>query len=421
MRHFSSPSLSKTSFAQYRKFSKGIYTRSLRAAEHLEGLTILHINSATGGGVAELLKNQVPLERSLGLNSQWLVLNENKDFFFITKKMFNLIQGQKGFLPAPEREYFLQHLRQPGLSLEKILGRIKGPAVVVLHDVQVLPLIDYVPARFKAIVRLHMDLMSPNTEVMKFLLPFLKKAGKVVVTHKQFIPKGLKRKQILLSFPAINPFSKKNEAMPKDVAGRLLKKIHVDILRPIIAQVSRFDVWKDPEGVIEAYYLAKKQVPGLQLILEGAAEAKDDPEAAAIYQKLKMEHKNDPDLFLQGQRTLRGPKYEKWVNAIQSRADIILQKSLREGFGLTVTEALYKGKPVIGGNALGIKLQIKNKWNGFIVNSPKECAKRIIQLLKDKNLGSRLGKNGQAFVKENFLINRLVLDFLKVYLEFIKS
>ena len=195
----------------------------------------------------------------------------------------------------------------------------------------------------------------------------------------------------------------------------MFKRFGIDAARPVMVQVSRFDPWKDPEGVIQSYYLAKKVIPKLQLVLEGVMEAKDDPQAESIFNELKMEYKNDPDIFLHGQKTLTDRAYQAWINALQSHSDVVLQKSLREGFGLTVTEALWKSKAVIGGNALGIKVQIKNGRNGFIVKSPAECAKRIIQIIKNPGLAKALGREGRNNVRKNFLFNRLILDFLNFY------
>ena len=416
MKHFSIPNLPKQSFGQYLRFNAKLYRQSKITAKNLKGLPVIHINStATGGGVAELLKTQVPLEKDLGLNSRWLVLREPKQFFFITKKMHNLLQGQKGFLSEPEKNYYIKRLKMPGQELKKLLEKISKPVVVVLHDPQVMPLIDYLPSWASSVIRLHIDLSDSSKTTIKFLRPFLEKADAVAVSHKDYRPSWLDKEKTIVSYPAINPFSRKNSKVNPEKIAKFFKLFGIDTQSPIIAQVSRFDFWKDPEGVIEAYYLAKKRIPKLQLVLEGAMEAKDDPEARGIFSKLKIEHQSDPDIFLHGLKTQAEPAYETWINALQRRADVVIQKSLREGFGLTVTEALWKGKAVIGGNALGIKAQIQNGRSGFIVNSPAECAKRIIQLIQNPNLAKRLGSRGQKIVRQNFLFNRLIFDFLKIY------
>src|SRR3989344_2800552 len=416
MKHFSNPNPPKQPFRQYLRFNAKLYWQSKNTAKNLKGLPVIHINSTgLGGGVAELLKTQIPLEKDLGLNSRWLILREPKQFFFITKKMHNLLQGQKGFLSEPEKNYYIKRLKMPGQELKKLLEKISKPVVIVLHDPQVLPLIDYLPSWASSVIRLHIDLSDSSKTPIKFLRPFLEKAGAVVVSHKDYRPSWLDRQKTIVSYPAINPFSRKNGNISSEKISKFFKRFGIDAERPIIAQISRFDFWKDPEGVIEAYYLAKKEIPKLQLVLEGALEAKDDPEARGIFSKLKIEYQNDPDIYLYGFKTLSGGAYQDWVDALQTRADVIIQKSLREGFGLTVTEALWKGKAVIGGNALGIKAQIQNGRSGFIASSPAECAKRIVQLIQNPHLAQRLGSRGQKIVRQNFLFNRLIFDFLKIY------
>ncbi|MBI5530973.1 MAG: glycosyltransferase [Candidatus Doudnabacteria bacterium] len=408
----------KQQFRPYRQFNPAGFNKCINLARQLKGARIIHINSAAiGGGVAELLKNQVPLEKSLGVNSSWLVLQLPKQFFFITKKIHNLLQGQKGFLSEPEKKYYTNKLAKPGMELQKIISSSPQPTVVILHDPQTLPLIDYLPASVSTVVRLHIDTSSANKSMLQTLKPFLEKADKVIVSHKQYAPPWLNKKKLLVSYPAISPFTLKNHALSKKQILQLFKHFRIDTTRPIMAQISRFDPWKDPEGVIESYYLAKKTIPKLQLVLEGVMEAKDDPQAEGIYNRLKMEHQNDPDIFLHGKKTLSDTAYQTWINALQSQSNVILQKSLREGFGLTVTEALWKGKAVIGGNALGIKAQIKNGRNGFIVKSPAECAKRVIQIIQNPSLAKKLGAEGKNTVRKNFLFNRLILDFLKLYAE----
>ena len=406
----------KQSFQPYRQFNRQIFQRCARLAKQLKQARIIHINSAAqGGGVAELLKTQVPLEKNLGVNSSWLALQLPKQFFFITKKIHNLLQGQKGFLSEPEKDYYIKQLAKPGQELAKIISSSSGPTVVVLHDPQTLPLIEYLPASASSIVRLHIDTSSANKSAFQFIKPFLEKADKVIVSHRLYAPAWLDKKKVSISYPAISPFTQKNLPINQKQILKLFKRFGIDAARPVMVQVSRFDPWKDPEGVIQSYYLAKKVIPKLQLVLEGVMEAKDDPQAESIFNELKMEYKNDPDIFLHGQKTLTDRAYQAWINALQSHSDVVLQKSLREGFGLTVTEALWKSKAVIGGNALGIKVQIKNGRNGFIVKSPAECAKRIIQIIKNPGLAKALGREGRNNVRKNFLFNRLILDFLNFY------
>lgn len=416
MKHFLIQNPPNLNFRAYKKFGGQIFRRCVSLAKNIKGLEITHINSTSaGGGVAELLKNQVPLEKSLEMRSRWLVLREPRQFFFITKKIHNLLQGQKGFLSEPEKNYFLDRLAKPGQELKKILGQNSGRQVVVLHDPQVLPLINFLPLSASVIARLHIDLSVANKSVLEFLRPFLEKADKTVLSHRLYRPSWLSRNKTAISCPAINPFSEKNREISSKETLRKFKHFGINPSRPTISQISRFDPWKDPEGVIQAYYLAKKKLPGLQLILEGAMEAKDDPQAAGIYSQLKMEYQNDTDIIFHGSKNLPDSAYQLWINALQRQSTVVIQKSLREGFGLTVTEALWKGKAVIGGNAAGIRLQIKNGRNGFIASSPAECAEQIVRLINNQELARRLGRRGRETVRKNFLFNRLILDFLQLY------
>ncbi|MFH1866601.1 MAG: glycosyltransferase [Patescibacteria group bacterium] len=419
MKHFSFAKVAKQSIASYAQFSTSRYQQILKLGRQLAGTKIFHLNSVSatgGGGVAEIIKYQVPLERSLELDSRWLVISAPEQFFVVTKKIHNLLQGQSGTLSVKEKRLYLNHLHQISNELSKYLEKVKGRAIMVIHDPQPLPVIDYLPPSILAISRLHIDLSQPNRLMLDWLKPYLDKAQRVIISNSSFRPSWLPLKKTVISYPAINPFALKNRALKVGYARQLLKKIKVDIKRPILAQVSRFDPWKDPLGVVEAYYLAKKQIPGLQLILKGDIIAKDDPEAKIIFQRVKKECKGDPDIFV-----LADPNYPQnvtygtFINAIQQGADVVVQKSIKEGFGLTCTEAMWKGQAVVAGNVGGLKIQITNGQNGFLVNSPTECAERITQLIKHPKLAKRLGKQAHKTVKDKYLIHALVEDHLKIY------
>lgn len=419
MRHLIRVSTAAKKFSLYKQFGLKTYRQCVSIAGQMRGTKIIHINStADGGGVAELLHTQIPLERNLGLDSKWLVIKQPKSFFVVTKKIHNLLQGEKGKLSQGEKKFYLRQSRDAGEELRKMLESAGKRVIVVLHDPQTLPLSSYVPEGVPVIVRLHIDLTSPDKTTLNFLMPYLKRANNLIVSHRDFLPYWISKNKIRVSCPAIDPFSAKNKNVKPADAARLFKKFKISINRPIAAQISRFDKWKDPEGVIKAYYLAKKHVPELQLVLEGAEGAADDPEAESVFKHLASKYKGDPDLFLLGKNVLNRRSYGLWVNALQRRADVIIQKSLREGFGLTVTEALWKNRPVIGGSATGIKQQIQNGKNGFIVSSEEQCAGRIKQVLKNPRLAAALGRRGHEKVRQNYLFNRLLLDFLKIYRQF---
>ena len=421
MRHFSKVRIKRADISQYRQFGPKRYNRLVKLGEKIKNTTIVHVNAtARGGGVAEILHSQVPLERSLGLNSIWLALIAPAEYFEVTKKIHNQMQGQTGALGDEQKLTYLNHLNTLGGELARFLKRLKGATLVVLHDPQTIPIINYLPAGVRNALRIHIDLSHPNAHTMEFLKPYIKKFNRVIMSNPKFRPKWLSKKQTIISYPAINPFNVKNRYMPETRAKTILKKIGIDTTRPLITQVSRFDRWKDPFGVIEAYLLAKKKIPGLQLLLEGFSIAKDDPEGKTTYKRLAKQFNGDRDLYILGDPKILQKiriNFEAFVNAAQRGSDIVLQKSVKEGFGMTVTEGMWKGKPVIGGNVGGIKLQIKNGVNGYLVDSPEDCAGRIIQILKNPRLAKRIGRQAHKTVRQNFLMPSLLLAHLKLYRE----
>lgn len=423
LKHFASQKILKADIGLYEQFGKAKYRKLKKLGAQLAGRTIVHVNSAnSGGGVAELLKSQVPLERSLGLDSRWLVLQAPERFFVITKKIHNLLQGQTGVLSDREKRTYLTHVNIFGQELSSYLENLGNMAAVVIHDPQPAPVVEYLPQNTAKILRIHIDLSGPNKVTLDFLKPYIKRYHKVILSNEKFRPYWLSRSRTTISYPSINPFTQKNKYLPEKKADQLLKRLGLDTKRPIISQVSRLDPWKDPFGVVEAYYLAKKKIPGLQLILEGIIIAKDDPEAKAVYHKLAKQCKGNSDILLLGRKGVLhkfNASLDILVNAIQRSSDIVIQKSIKEGFGMTVTEAMWKGKPVIGGNVGGIHLQIKNGYNGYLVNSPVETAERVVQILNNPKLAKKLGRNAHRTVRDKFLSHAMVLDFLQLYQELI--
>jgi len=382
-----------------------VITELKKLSQPLRGRRVIHLNStAVGGGVAEILQSLVPLQRSLGLKSDWYIVKPPAKFFLITKKFHNALQGAKIRITRKEFNYYLTVNRRFGQFLQTL------PAdLFIIHDPQPLASWHYAGRSEPAIARLHIDLSLPNREVLAFFLPFLKEYDRVIFSLASFVPKGLAKNRVAIIPPAIDPLTVKNKPLDRQKARAMLERLGIKLERPLIAQISRFDPWKDQPGVIQAYRLAKKHFPQLQLVLLGNATAKDDPESQFIFKQVQRLAHNDPDIFLINKDS------NLLVNALQLEADIILQKSLREGFGLTATEALWKGKPVIAGRTGGLKLQISHLKNGLLVDSPVAAGRAIIKLLENKQLGRRLGRAAHRTVLKNYLITRLIRDHHRLY------
>jgi trehalose synthase len=292
--------------------------------------------------------------------------------------------------------------------------------VWIIHDPQPVGLIPYMPNFHPSIWRVHIDTSHPNKDAWEFINPFMRMYDRIVFTCEDFIGPHLPKEKVRVFPPAIDPLTIKNSPLSLDSAKDIVKSFNIDLDRPLVIQVARFDPWKDPLGVVEAYRIAKKKIPGLQLAFLGLFLAKDDPEAMKIFNKVQKYTKNDPDIFLFSDPAQIGSlRVDTFVNAFQTAATVILQKSIREGFGLTVSEAMWKGQPVIGGKVGGIKLQIKEGKNGFLVSSPKQTAKRIIQLIENPQLAEKLGRAAKETVREKFLMPRLLRDYLKLFQELI--
>lgn len=406
------------SIRKYQKLTPRIYTRIIQHARHLRGLTVLHINSTAtsgAGGVAEILRSQVPLERSLGIDSKWFIIQPDPSFFRITKKIHNLLQGKENsFLLEKEKVAYVEESHAAHRKFRQIIAEVK-PDIIIIHDPQPLPLVECIPPDIVSILRMHIDLSDPEPDTLKFFRPFIEQYQYVILTSPKYRPQWLSEKKIFYSTPTIDPFAVKNKPLSLARAKKILQFFNIHTERPLITQVSRFDPWKDPLGVIQAYYIAKNKIPNLQLVLAGIMFAQDDPEAREILKHVKK-HASDPDIFLFAYpEDLKGISNNLFINALQTASDIVIQKSLREGFGLTVTEAMWKGKAVIGGKTEGISLQIKNGKNGIIVSSPEETAKAIIRLCKNPGARKRLGTAAKKTVQNKFLLSRLILDHLKMY------
>ena len=410
----------KTQSDDIRKYSKltpQIVEECFLLAKNLKKLKIFHINSTeNGGGVAEMLKTQIPLEKSLEINSHWLVMRAPEEFFEITKKIHNLLQGEKGKLKDEEKKFYQSWIKEKiGPELKRKIKK-ENPQIIIIHDPQPLLLIDFIPKNIFTVFRIHIDTSFANKPTLNFFRNWINKYQLGIFTHPNYRPKWWQVEKTRFITPAINPFSDKNKPMRLAQAERILNMFQINTDQPIISQVSRFDLWKDQPSTIQSYYLSKNKFPTLELILAGLFQANDDPEAKKVLEKIKKEAKGDPDIFLFSDPSkLKSISNDLFINAIYTASQIIIQKSIREGFGLVVTEAMWKEKPVIGGKTSGIELQIENGKNGFLASDAKEISQYSIELLKNPSLRRKIGEEAKKTVKEKFLFPKLILEHLKIY------
>lgn len=379
-----------------------VVSQLYRLAERLAPRRLLHINSTrTGGGVAELLQSAVPIWNQLGIGTEWEVIQGDQAFFEVTKAMHNALQGLKARLsPA-----MLQHYRE--INRENARRFDWETDFVVVHDPQPAFLIEDLHPRAKHwIWRCHIDASRPDRQVWRFLREAVSQYDASIFSMANF-SQNLPHPQYLIS-PSIDPLAEKNRDLCPAEISEVLERLEVETDKPIILQVSRFDSFKDPLGVIEAFRLVRRQTP-CKLVLAGG-EATDDPEGSRIFAEVQEAAQGEPDIQL----LLLPPDSHHDINALQRAADIIVQKSVREGFGLTVTEAMWKGKPVIGGAVGGIVMQIQDYNTGFLVHSPEGCAFRIRYLLHRPEIARHLGQKAREFVRQHFLITRDIRDYLNL-------
>ena len=375
-------------------------------AEPLKGKRVLHVSAtAFGGGVSEILYTLVPLMRDVGLDAHWHVIFGKEEFYNATKLLHNSLQGAEETLSEEQWEIF-DEINQ--VNAEGLQGEWD---VVIVHDPQPIGLLR--GARAKGanwIWRCHIDLSTPNPAPIARLLPMIEEYDASVWHMEKYVPDGMgeHRDEVRIVPPAIDPLSPKNMAFSPEDAAFVCRQFGIDVDRPLITQVSRFDPWKDPIGVIDAYREVTEQVPEAQLAMVGSM-ATDDPEGMEYFQKTFEYADGDEDIKILSNLNNVGAIE---VNAFQSQSDICLQKSIREGFGLTVTEALWKGRPTVAGNVGGIPLQIEDGISGFLVDSPSECAQRCLEILRDPGLGKQLGRQGKEHARQHFLTPRLLRDWL---------
>ncbi|MFC1892943.1 glycosyltransferase [Chloroflexota bacterium] len=380
-----------------------------RLAERLRGLRVMHVNATpVGGGVAEILKSLVPLMRSVGLDADWYAIEPDESFFQVSKALHHCLQGDNNVPGRDEIGLYLSHNEKAACALGT-----KGVSadVWIVHDVQLLPLLRYLGNGSIGAWVCHIDATEPAESLKELLLPYMMGYQRVVVSAPEYQLDGLDPAKLLTFPPAIDPLVPKNVPLPTHQARELLGRLGIDPARPIVCQVSRFDRWKDHWGVVDAYRLAKEEIPGLQLALVGVMSALDDPDALEVLTSIQDYAGGDPDIHLFSNALVVG---DQEINAFQSGCDVIVQKSTREGFGLTVTEAMWKRTPVVAGDCGGIRLQICDGETGFLVADVPSCAERIVTLLKDPALARRIGDAGRESVRRNYLMPRLLRDYLKL-------
>ncbi|MEW6331737.1 MAG: glycosyltransferase [Pseudomonadota bacterium] len=373
-------------------------------AAPLKGMKVVHVNSTRqGGGVAEILSWLIPLQRELGMEARWEVISGKNEFYQCTKHFHNALQGN----PTLIADSLLQAYEATNRDAAEELGPVLRDAdVVFIHDPQPAALLKHFPARKgKWIWRCHIDASHPYRPVWKYLRGLVAGYDASIFSLADFAQ--MLPHTVYLVPPSIDPLSEKNmELGPEEIHGACAR-FDIDPARPMMLQVSRFDRFKDPIGVIEAYRQATAFIPALQLVLAGGG-ASDDPEGEAVLAEVRAAAQDDPDIHI----LLLPPDAHRTINALQRAADFVLQKSLKEGFGLTVAEAMWKGKPVIGGDTGGIRLQVINHHTGFLVNSPEGAALRIRYLLHHREKLAEMGGKAREFVRQNFLTTRQLREYL---------
>ena len=375
-------------------------------AKPLQGMKVVHVNSTRiGGGVAEILHKMVPLMNDLGLDTHWEVLQGNAEFYQCTKGFHNAIQGNPVHLP----ESLLKAYEQTNAeNAEMLRPALEDADIVIIHDPQPAPLLKHFPDRKgKWIWRCHIDASRPYRPVWKYLRSFLTDYDASIWSLSDFA-QPLPHPQYLIP-PSIDPLSDKNVDLEMKEIRETRERFELDPERPLITQISRFDRFKDPVGVVQAYRLAKRFTHGLQLVLAGGG-ATDDPEGDAVLNEVYEAAASDPDVHI----LLLPADAHRTINALQRMSDIVLQKSTKEGFGLTVTEALWKGRPVIGGNTGGIRLQVINHHTGFLVSTPEGAALRTRYLLNHRDLMEDMGSKSRQYVRDNFLLTRHIAEYFNL-------
>jgi trehalose synthase len=388
--------------------SHGLMDEVRRLAEPLQGKRVAHVSAtAFGGGVAEINYTLVPLMADAGLDVEWRIIRGADEFFNVTKAIHNGLQGDPRSLTPEEREIYFRYNEQNAQELAA-----DDYDVVIIHDPQPAAMIESFPERrAKWIWRGHIDFSTPNPDVFDVLLPSLRKYDASVFHMREYAPKTDGLRLVAIWPPAIDPLMPKNMALSPEDSAYIVDQFGIDVDRPLITQVSRFDPWKDPLGVIDAYRIVKQRFPEIQLALVGSM-AHDDPEGWEYYNRTVEHAAGDPDIYILSNMNNVGAVE---VNAFQVHSNAIVQKSIREGFGLTVTEGLWKSRPLIAGRVGGIVAQVTDGETGWLVDSVEECAHAIVEVLRDAIEARTRALKGKEHVRRNFLTPRLLRDWLVLF------
>jgi trehalose synthase len=388
--------------------ARGLMDQIRALAEPIAGKKVVHLSAtAFGGGVAEINYTLIPLMQDAGLEVEWRIIRGAEEFFNVTKTVHNALQGDPQGLTPEMQEIFrrYQELNAHELGADEY-------DFVVVHDPQPVGMIDHFPdSNAKWIWRGHIDFSEPNQSVLEFLLPSISRYDAAIFHLAEYVPRAGGLPDSYIWPPAIDPLAPKNMALSPEDAAYIVDQFGIDVERPLLTQVSRFDPWKDPLGVIDAYRLVKRRFPEVQLALVGSM-AHDDPEGWEYYNRTVAYADNDPDIYILSNLNNVGSVE---VNAFQVCSAAVIQKSIREGFGLTVSEALWKARPTVAGNVGGIRSQIDNGETGWLVSSPEECAEACIEVLRDPAEARVRALKGKEFVRSHFLTPRLLRDWLVLF------
>jgi trehalose synthase len=388
--------------------SRGLMDEIRRLAESVCDLRVLHLSAtAFGGGVAEIQYTLIPLMRDAGLDVEWRIIHGQEEFFNVTKVVHNSLQGDRRGVTQEDREIFRRYNQLNAAQLDDT-----DYDVIVVHDPQPVGVIDhFASSKAKWVWRCHIDVSEPNLDTLDFLAPSIACYDAIIFHLKQYVPARADLPPAFIWPPAIDPLAPKNMALSREDAAYILDQFGIDVERPLLTQVSRYDPWKDPLGVIDAYRLVKREVPGIQLALVGSM-AHDDPEGWDYYNRTVAYAGDDPDIYILSNLNNVGSVE---VNAFQVFSSVVIQKSIREGFGLTVSEALWKGRPTVAGRVGGIVTQIRDGETGRLVSSSEECAEACLEALRDPAQAHARALRGKEDVRRMFLTPRLLRDWLVLY------